>query len=606
MNGERKPPTQAARVALYARVSSEKQAEEGTIASQVAVLEKRITDDGYAVDPQYRFIDDGVSGTTLVRPALERLRDLAAVGAIDRLYVMAPDRLARRHGHQMLLLEELQARRRGGVRESTAGNNTGRSTAGPGPRGHRRVRARQDPGADPTRSASCRTVRPRQPAVQAHHGYRYIDKHTGGGEARFEVIEEEAKVVRQIFTWVGRDGCSLREVARRLQQQGLRTEDRSLPLGLRDDRRHGAQLYLQRACVFWQKTVRRAATASTSPPGPTGGRQGHLLALPATRLGTHWDCCDGLGGCRIVCYGAGAAGGESAAFAGTPPRRPLPSARPVGLRLLWLRIVCTNIWVTTKVYLLHLSWSLCFGADPPPRLPQWAAAHQAVEAAVWADVSALLSEPQRLRQEFQRRQQSSQAPGPEVNQECLQGDVHKVRQSIGRLIDAYTAGLIETRDFEPRMQRLKERLAKLEGDLRLLTEQARQEEELRVVFSRVEDVAEQMKAGLTSADWGQKREILRALLKRVEVDKETLRLVYKVPLDPFVESPAGGKLQDCGTRLAGIAGNEVQCGRDGVSARMQRGLPPRTGAFGEGHFRFPGLATAAGSRRNSVSPQRLQ
>ncbi len=110
MNGERKPPTQAARVALYARVSSEKQAEEGTVASQVAVLEKRITDDGYAVDPQYRFIDDGVSGTTLVRPALERLRDLAAVGAIDRLYVMAPDRLARRHGHQMLLLEELQAR----------------------------------------------------------------------------------------------------------------------------------------------------------------------------------------------------------------------------------------------------------------------------------------------------------------------------------------------------------------------------------------------------------------------------------------------------------------------------------------------------------------
>ena len=45
-----------------------------------------------------------------------------------------------------------------------------------------------------------------------------------------------------------------------------------------------------------------------------------------------------------------------------PPGAPLPSARPVGLRLLWLRIVCTNIWVTTKVYLLHLSWSLCFGA----------------------------------------------------------------------------------------------------------------------------------------------------------------------------------------------------------------------------------------------------
>ena len=65
---------------------------------------------------------------------------------------------------------------------------------------------------------------------------------------------------------------------------------------------------------------------------------------------------------------------------------------------------------------------------------------EAVGGSRLADVSALLSEPQRLRQEFQRRQQISQAPGPEVNHECLQGDVHKVRQSIGRLIDAYTAG----------------------------------------------------------------------------------------------------------------------------------------------------------------------
>jgi DNA invertase Pin-like site-specific DNA recombinase len=108
MSGKRQPPL-AARVALYARVSSEKQAEEGTIASQVAALQERVEADGYVVDPAYRFIDDGVSGTTLVRPALERLRDLAATGAIDRLYVLAPDRLARRLCHQMVLLEELQA-----------------------------------------------------------------------------------------------------------------------------------------------------------------------------------------------------------------------------------------------------------------------------------------------------------------------------------------------------------------------------------------------------------------------------------------------------------------------------------------------------------------
>ena len=103
MNGERKP-TAGGRAVLYARVSSDRQAEEGTIESQVSALRERIEAEGGVVDPALCFIDDdGVSGTTLVRPALERLRDLAAAGAVERLYVLAPDRLARRHGHQMVL-----------------------------------------------------------------------------------------------------------------------------------------------------------------------------------------------------------------------------------------------------------------------------------------------------------------------------------------------------------------------------------------------------------------------------------------------------------------------------------------------------------------------
>ena len=96
------------RVALYARVSSEKQAREGTIDSQVSVLRAQIESAGDELESEMVFCDDGVSGTSLVRPALERLRDQAAAGAIDRLYLLAPDRLARRHAHQMVLLEELQ------------------------------------------------------------------------------------------------------------------------------------------------------------------------------------------------------------------------------------------------------------------------------------------------------------------------------------------------------------------------------------------------------------------------------------------------------------------------------------------------------------------
>jgi site-specific DNA recombinase len=86
-----------AQVALYARVSSEQQAEANTIASQLAELRARIGADGFDLSTVLEFIDEGYSGSTLVRPALERLRDVAAAGDLDRLYVHCPDRFARNY-----------------------------------------------------------------------------------------------------------------------------------------------------------------------------------------------------------------------------------------------------------------------------------------------------------------------------------------------------------------------------------------------------------------------------------------------------------------------------------------------------------------------------
>jgi site-specific DNA recombinase len=93
--------------ALYARVSSEQQAEAKTIESQLVELRTRITADGLDLASLLEFVDEGYSGSTLVRPALERLRDVAAAGGIDRLYVHSPDRFARNYAYQVLLLEEL-------------------------------------------------------------------------------------------------------------------------------------------------------------------------------------------------------------------------------------------------------------------------------------------------------------------------------------------------------------------------------------------------------------------------------------------------------------------------------------------------------------------
>lgn len=100
--------SEAIRGALYARVSSEQQAQARTVLSQVEALRERIQEDGAILEEEHCFIDEGYSGGTLVRPALERLRDVAAAGGLDRLYVHSPDRLARNYAYQVLLVDELR------------------------------------------------------------------------------------------------------------------------------------------------------------------------------------------------------------------------------------------------------------------------------------------------------------------------------------------------------------------------------------------------------------------------------------------------------------------------------------------------------------------
>jgi site-specific DNA recombinase len=92
-------------IAIYARVSTEQQVQQATIESQVTALKERVAADGHVLLPQDIYLDEGFSGSSLLRPALERLRDRIADGVIDRLYVHSPDRLARKYAYQVLLLD---------------------------------------------------------------------------------------------------------------------------------------------------------------------------------------------------------------------------------------------------------------------------------------------------------------------------------------------------------------------------------------------------------------------------------------------------------------------------------------------------------------------
>ena len=211
-------------VALYARVSSEQQADEHTIDSQVAALRARVTEDGLRLAAEREFLDEGYSGATLVRPALERLRDLIAAGGIDRLYVHSPDRLARRYAYQALLLDEFQA---AGVEVVFVNRSLGQSPEDELLLQVQGMVAEYERAKILERSRRGKRHGARVGMVSvlggAPYGYRYIKKDEGGGAARFEIVLDEARVVRQVFQWVSQERATIGEVVRRLTAAQERT-----------------------------------------------------------------------------------------------------------------------------------------------------------------------------------------------------------------------------------------------------------------------------------------------------------------------------------------------------------------------------------------------
>lgn len=207
--------------AFYARVSGERQADAQTIQSQIAALRERVASDEVSVPPDREFVDDGYTGATLVRPALERLRDLASAGAIQRIYVHSPDRLARSYAYQVVLLDEW---RRYGIEVVFLNKAIGKSPEDDLLLQVQGVVAEYERAKimERCRRGKRHAARTGNVSVMscAPYGYRYINSQGGGGVARFEPILEQARVVRQIFTWVGRDRLSLNQVARRLREAG--------------------------------------------------------------------------------------------------------------------------------------------------------------------------------------------------------------------------------------------------------------------------------------------------------------------------------------------------------------------------------------------------
>ena len=104
----------------------------------------------------------------------------------------------------------------------------------------------------------------------------------------------------------------------------------------------------------------------------------------------------------------------------------------------------------------------------------------------------------------------------------------KLRRGLARLIDSYADGLIDKQEFEPRVTRMRARLQHLEAQIEHLKAEGEMEEELRLIVGRLETFAAKVHDGLQQADFHMRREIIRSMVKRVEVDQQHIRVVFRV------------------------------------------------------------------------------
>src|SRR5438132_3309304 len=167
-----------------------------------------------------------------------------------------------------------------------------------------------------------------------------------------------------------------------------------------------------------------------------------------------------------------------------------------------------------------------------------------LDAATWHEVSQLLAEPQRLEQEYRQRL----VPPDEqtADEVAIDKQRTKLRQGLARLIDGYAEGFVEKDEFEPRIARLRQRLATLDEQARQFADAAASQRELRLMIGRLEDFAARVSTGLEAADWLTRREIIRTLVSRVEIHHQQVNVVFRVPPSPFVSNPSHDVLQHCG------------------------------------------------------------
>jgi len=206
-----------------------------------------------------------------------------------------------------------------------------------------------------------------------------------------------------------------------------------------------------------------------------------------------------------------------------------------------------------------------------------------LDEAVWREVERLLHDPARIAAEYERRLDDARrrgTDGPDLA--AAEAQAAKLRRSMGRLIDSYAEGLIERSEFEPRIAGFRQRIQGWEAQVEAMRDEAALRSTLSLVIGRLEDFAKRVHDRMSKVDWLMQRELIRTLVKRVEIDQGDVNVVFRIDSTlptPDPSSPGQNSfLQYCGRVAHEVVGVPRPKYGQKRLARLRRASPEHSKA----------------------------
>ena len=510
--------------ALYARVSTTQQEQEATIESQVAALESYAQQQGYTLAPAYYFLDNGVSGAQLVRPALERLRDQAAEGAFAVVLCLSPDRLARQCAHQWVLLDELQ---RAGVKVIFSNQ----APVSDDPQGQlllgiQGLFAEYERAMITERCRRGRLYRIRCGALvspNAPYGYRYIPVAEPGG-GHWELEPQEADVVRRIYAWyTGDESPTIHAIVRRLNQP----ETQALARGQRWTY-STVQAILTQPAYTGRAYYNRTRTCPETVGRVKQHGRGHLRQ-PEHRLrpASEWIPVPVP---AIVDEAAWQRAAERLAsnqrFAA---RHNTQHCYPLRSLLVCDICGCSLVGRTAggQVYYACSNRGKAGQPGVPPH--SRSIPGHIVTPLVWDALGRLLRNPTLLADAWLAEGDLPGAAPEEADR--LQAQLRALERQWTRILDAFQAELLDKAELARRKERLDQERQALTQRLQQAQRQARQQQAKAQMLADFTTFCQQIEEGLTDPTPEQQQEVFRLLIDHVVVEQDAIVIKHIIPTD---------------------------------------------------------------------------